>query len=145
MLRGIFVCLIVAAIGSVSFISCQDLHITYNATMTSYSLSNCMHREDSIKQDIKVLLKNSVLPNLNHTENSGPEYGGCHCSYGGPGWSRSSTPSRAAIATPSASWSIIFCMILRHIKIGSSTIELPILICLTQHRFTHQIGAHWME
>ena len=39
---------------------------------------------NSIKQDIKVLLKNSVLPNLNYTGNISPGYGACGC--GGPGW-----------------------------------------------------------
>ena len=80
-LNVIIVYLIIAALGSVSIISSQDLPITYNVTVTK-ACPAAHSQRDNIKQDIQVLLKNSVLPNLNHTE-SGQGYGACSC--GGPG------------------------------------------------------------
>ena len=69
---------IVAAIGSVAIISCQELPIAYNVTATT-ACSTARNQMNSIKQDIRVLLKNSVLPSLNYTGNNGPGYGACGC------------------------------------------------------------------
>ena len=85
MLKLIIVYLIVAAIGSLGIISCQDLPLAYNVTATT-ACSTSRNQMDSIKQDIKLILKNSVLPSLNHTENIGPGYGACGC--GGSEWTR---------------------------------------------------------
>ena len=80
----VIVYLIVASIGSVAITSCQDLPIIYNVTVTTVC-PTARNQRDSIKQDIKVLLNNNVLPSLNRTGN-GPGYGACDC--GGPGWRR---------------------------------------------------------
>ena len=84
MLKVIVVYVIIATVSSVSIISYQDLPITYNITVIT-TCPATHNQRDSIKQDIKVLLKSSVLPNFNHTEN-GQGYGICSC--GGPGWRR---------------------------------------------------------
>ena len=76
---------IIATISSIAVISCQELPIAYNVTVTT-ACSATRNQMNSIKRDIRVLLKNSVLPGLNHTENTGPGYGACGC--GGPGWKR---------------------------------------------------------
>ena len=77
-------------IGLVTIISCQDLPITYNAKATTAAEKTtttiCPATQDlreNIMQDIRLLVKNSVLPSLNHTGNG---HGSCGC--GGPGWRR---------------------------------------------------------
>ena len=80
--------LIIAILGSVTILSCQDLPITYNvkATTERNMTTVCPATHDlreSIEQDIRLLVENSVLPILNHT---GSGHGACDC--GGPGWRR---------------------------------------------------------
>ena len=83
-MKGLFVYLIAATVGSISTVSCQDLPIIYNVTATKGCPTTHIQR-DNIVQDIKMLLTNSVLPSLNHTT-IGPGHGACGCS--GPGWRR---------------------------------------------------------
>ena len=81
--------LTIAIIGSVTIISCQDLPVTYNAKVTTEgnvpTICPATHdQRESIEQDIRLLVKNSVLPSLNHKGNNG--HGSCHC--GSIGWRR---------------------------------------------------------
>ena len=84
-MKVIIIYLIIAIGGSVTIISSQDLPIAYNVTMTK-ACPAARSQRDSIKQDIKMLLKSSVLPNFNHTTSGPAGYGACGC--GGPGWRR---------------------------------------------------------
>ena len=83
-MKGLLVYLIIATVGSISTVSCQDLPITYNVTAAK-GCPTTRSQRDSITQDIKMLLNSSVLPSLNHTT-VGPGHGACGC--GGPGWRR---------------------------------------------------------
>ena len=77
--------LLVLAIAS-SYTFCQELPVNYNARSTAGAgVGMCPATQDltkSIKEDIRSLINNNVLPTLT----SGPGYGACGC--GGPGWRR---------------------------------------------------------
>ena len=81
----------IAILGSVTIISCQDLPITYNAKVTTEengtTICPATHNvRESIEQDMRLLVRNSILPSLNHKGNNANGYGSCNC--GGPGWRR---------------------------------------------------------
>ena len=76
--------LVLAIASSCTF--CQELPVNYNVSSTAGAGSGmCPDIQsvmESIKQDIRSLINNSVVPVLR----AGPGYGACGC--GGPGWRR---------------------------------------------------------
>ena len=88
-----FYLVIVVLIGLVAAVSSQDLPVIYNAKVSTggkvSTVCPATHDHDlreNITQDIRLLVKSSILPSLTRTENIGPGYGACGC--GGPGWRR---------------------------------------------------------
>ena len=88
-----FYLVIVILIGLVAAVSSQDLPVIYNAKVSTggkvSTVCPTTHDHDlreNITQDIRLLVKSSILPSLTRTENIGPGYGACGC--GGPGWRR---------------------------------------------------------
>ena len=107
--------LIITIIGSVTIISCQDLPITYSTKATTVAAAEktattiCPATHDlreNIMQDIRLLVKNSVLPSLNHTGNG---HGSCGC--GGPGWRRVAYLNMSdQTQTCPPAWELITCL-----------------------------------
>ena len=100
----------IAIASSCSF--CQELPVNYNArSITGAGAGMCpeiQNSRESISQDIRLLINNSVLPALEFN----PGYGTCGC--GGPGWRRAAylnmsdptqicPPAWELIATPKRS------------------------------------------
>ena len=82
---------IIGIIICIAAVACQDLPIIYNAKastggiVTSTVCPATHDLRENITQDIRLLVKNSILPSLTDTRKG---YGACGCTCGGPGWRR---------------------------------------------------------
>ena len=68
----------------IAAVSCQELPIIYTGGIVTSTVCPATHDlRENITQDIRLLVKNSILPSLTDTRKG---YGACGC--GGPGWRR---------------------------------------------------------